>query len=163
MALKSYIVTQNFKSPIVRVTGVPHKPQEIRFKQFRKGDIIKGELKHANNQPAFILVNGVCVVPLSVVKELVTKEIASNASGEATPETKPIKITPVQGPRMKYMDAVVIGGLLGAGGAYLAEKQGWIAMPDKKNKIYGAIIGAAIGLYLVYRFKLNKQKPNTEE
>lgn len=160
MALKSYIVTQNFKSPVVRVTGMPHKPQEIRFKQFRKGDIIKGELKHANNQPAFILVGGACVVPLSVVKELVTKEIVSNANGGE--EQKPIKITPKEGPRMKYMDAVVIGGVLGAGAAFLAEKQGWIAMPDKKNKIYGALIGAAVGLYFVYRFKLNKPKTNQE-
>lgn len=160
MALKSYIVTQNFKSPVVRVTGMPHKPQEIRFKQFRKGDIIKGELKHANNQPAFVLVGGACVVPLSVVKELVTKEIVSNANG--TEEQKPIKITPKEGPRMKYMDAVVIGGVLGAGAAFLAEKQGWIAMPDKKNKIYGALIGAAVGLYFVYRFKLNKPKTNQE-
>lgn len=163
MALKSYIVTQNFKSPIVRVTGMPHKPQEIRFKQFRKGDIIKGEMKHANNQPAFILVGGACVVPLTVVKELVTKEISSNASGDSSDNKKSIKITPNEGPRMKYLDAVIIGGALGAGAAYLAEKQGWIAMPDKKNKIYGALIGAGIGLYLVYRFKLNKPKPQTEE
>lgn len=160
MALKSYIVTQNFKSPVVRVTGMPHKPQEIRFKQFRKGDIIKGELKHANNEPAFILVGGACVVPLSVVKELVTKEIVSNANG--TTDQKPIKITPKEGPRMKYIDAVVVGGVLGAGAAFLAEKQGWIAMPDKKNKIYGALIGAAVGLYFVYRFKLNKPKTNQE-
>lgn len=161
MALKSYIVTQDFKSPVVRVTGVPHKPQEIRFKRFRKGEIIKGELKHANNEPAFILVGGACVVPLNVVKELVTKEIVSNAEG--TEEKPPIKITPKAGPRMKYLDAVIVGSLLGVGGAYLAEKQGWIAMPDKKNKIYGALIGAAVGLYFVYRFKLNKPKPNTEE
>ena len=161
MALKSYIVTQDFKSPVVRVTGMPHKPQDIRFKRFRKGDIIKGELKHANNEPAFILVGGACVVPLNVVKELVTKEITSNAEG--TEEKKPIKITPKEGPRMKYLDAVIIGAALGVGGAYLAEKQGWIAMPDKKNKIYGALIGAAVGLYFVYRFKLNKSKPNTQE
>jgi hypothetical protein len=164
MALKSYIVTQNFKSPIVRVTGMPHKPQEIRFKKFIKGDIIKGELKHANNQPAFILVGGACVVPLNVVKELVTKEIVSDANGESTEANKKeVKIVPNQGPRMKYLDAVIIGGALGAGAAFLAEKQGWIAMPDKKNKIYGAVIGAAIGLYMVYRFKLNKPKTNTTE
>lgn len=162
MALRSYIVTQNFKSPIVRVTGIPHKPQEIRFKQFRKGDIIKGELKHANNQPAFLLVGGAAVVPLSVVKELVTKEIVSDATGESS-EKKSVKIVPNEGPRMKYLDALIIGGALGAGAAYFAEKQGWIAQPDKKNKIYGALIGAGIGLYMVYRFKLNKPKTNKTE
>jgi len=79
MALKSYIVTQDFKSPVVRVTGVPPKPQEIRFKRFRKGEIIKGELKHANNDPAFILVVAAGVVSLNVVKELSTQEIVIDA------------------------------------------------------------------------------------
>ena len=159
MASKSYIVIQDFKSPIVRVTGMPHKPQEILMKRFRKGEIIKGELKHANNKPAFILVGGAAVVPLGVVKELVTKEIVSDASGESKPA---IKIEPIKNPRMKYLDGIVLGSVLGVGGAYLAEKQGWIAQPDKKNKIYGALIGAAIGLYLVYRFKLNV-KPKDKE
>lgn len=164
MALKTYIVTENFKSPVVQVTGMPHKPQQIRFKQFRKGEIIKGELKHANNKPAFILVGGSMVVPLSVVKELVTKEIVSDFDNttkkESTPETK---ITLKDEPKMKYIDGLVIGALLGVGGAYLAEKQGWIEVPDKKNKIYGAAIGAAIGLYAAYRFKLNKSKPKIKE
>ena len=159
MALKSYIVTQDFKSPIVRVTGLPHRPQEIRMKRFRKGEIIKGELKHANNKPAFILVGGAAVVPLSVVKELVTKEVVSDASGETKQPENKMKIEPIKNPRMKYLDGIVLGAIVGVGGAYLAEKQGWIAMPDKKNKIYGALIGAGVGLYLVYRFKLNTVKP----
>ena len=80
MALKSYILTKDFKSPYVTSTGLPHNPQAIRFKQFKKGEVITGEMKHANNKPAFVLVNGVCVVPLEVIKELVTKEIVSQKS-----------------------------------------------------------------------------------
>jgi hypothetical protein len=162
MAIKSYIVTQSFKTPLVRVTGMAHKPQEIRFKQFRKGDIVKGELKHANNKPAFVLVGSQLVVPLNAVKELVTKEIVSSADGESKPQEK-VKITPNKDPKMKYLDAVILGGLAGFGGVYLAEKQGWIPNVDKKNRIYGALVGAAAGLYLVYRFKMNKAKPKTEE
>ena len=32
-------------------------------------------------------------------------------------------------------------------GVYVAEKQGWIAEPDKKYKLYGALIGAAGAAY----------------
>jgi len=164
MALKSYIITQDFKTPVVRITGMPHKPQEIRFKTFRKGEIVKGELKHANNKPAFVLVGRQLVVPLEVVRELTTKSIVSNADGEDVnvPEKK-TKIVANSDPKMKYLDAIILGALVGAGGAYLAEKQGLITTVDKKNKMYGALIGAAAGFYLAYRFKVNKTKPSTQE
>ena len=99
-----------------------------------------------------------------MVRELTTKSIVSNADGEDVnvPEKK-TKIVANTDPKMKYLDAIVIGALVGAGGAYLAEKQGLIATVDKKNKIYGALIGAGAGLYLAYRFKVNKTKPSTQE
>lgn len=153
MAQKSYILTQDFKAPYVQITGIPHKPQAIKLKKFSKGQIIKGELKHANNKPAFILVNGVCVVPLDVVKELVTKEIISSADGKTStqPITKPKVITVPTNPKVRYADAIIIGAIIGAVGAYLIEKQGWIGEPDKKNKLYGAGIGALAAAYIVYR------------
>ena len=116
MALKSYIVIADIKTPYVQGTGVPHRPQEVRFKLIRKGEIIKGELKHANNKPAFVLVNGTLVVPLSAVKELVTKDITSNADGTPTDDKKPMKLPSVN--KVKYIDALVVGALLGVGGAY---------------------------------------------
>jgi hypothetical protein len=162
MALKSYIVIADIKTPYVQGTGVPHRPQEVRFKLIRKGEIIKGELKHANNKPAFVLVNGTLVVPLSAVKELVTKDITSNADGTPTDDKKPMKLPSVN--KVKYIDALVVGALLGVGGAYLSEKQGWLGEPDKKNKLYGALIGGAVALYGLYRYKAYlKDKPKEKE
>lgn len=162
MALKSYIVIADIKTPYVQGTGVPHRPQQVRFKLIRKGEIIKGELKHANNKPAFVLVNGTLVVPLSAVKELVTKDITSNADGTPTDDKKPMKLPSVN--KVKYIDALVVGALLGVGGAYLSEKQGWLGEPDKKNKLYGALIGGAVALYGLYRYKAYlKDKPKDKE
>jgi len=151
MALKSYIVISDVKTPYVQATGVPHRPQQVRFKLIRKGEIIKGELKHANNKPAFVLVNGALVVPLSALKELVTKEVSSEFEGAATSEKKPIKLPSIN--KVKYVDALIVGALAGVGGAYLMEKQGWLGEPDKKNKLYGALIGGAVALYGLYRYK----------
>jgi hypothetical protein len=164
MALKSYIITHDVKSPYIVATGLPHNPQKVCLKLFRKGQIVKGELKHANNKPAFLLVNGVCVIGLDVVKELVTKEISSNASGLQNPTpTKVIDKTiglskNNSNPQVRYIDAMIIGALVGVAGVYIAEKQGWIAEPDKKYKLYGAIGGAILGYYFMYRKKTQKQK-----
>ena len=117
MAIKSYIMTTDYKSPYVTATGLPHNPTAIRFKKLRKGEIIKGELKHANNKPAFILMSGVCVVPLDVVKELVTKAVVehddskeskSSADGSAIKIAKPSKASS----SVRYIDAMIIGGLM---------------------------------------------------
>ncbi len=57
------------------------------------------------------------------------------------------------------MDAAFLVGLVGIGVVWFSEKRGWIIPPAKINKLYGALAGAAIGLYLVYRFKNSKKKP----
>ena len=164
MALKSYIITHDVKSPYIVATGLPHNPQEVRLKLFRKGQIVKGELKHANNRPAFLLVNGVCVIGLDVVKELVTKEINSNASGGTTTSTTKVIDKTIglsknnTNPKVKYIDARIIGSLLGVAGVFIAEKQGWISEPDKKYKLYGALGGAVIGYYFMYRKNTQKAK-----
>jgi hypothetical protein len=162
MAQKSYVITNDFKAPYVQVTGIPHKPQAIKMKQFRKGDIIRGELKHANNKPAFILVNGACVVPLDVVKELVTKSVISGSDGSKSSEEKPkTKVISVPtNSKVRYADAIILGAIVGAVGSYIAEKQGWIGEPDRKNKLYGAAIGAAAAAYIVYR--TNNAKPKIQ-
>jgi hypothetical protein len=162
MALKSYILTNDYKAPYVTATGLPHNPSAIRFKQFRKGEIIKGEMKHANNKPAFILVSGVCVVPLEAVKELVTKDVISHTDGEGSIKNK-IKAS-VGGsskansnPKVRYIDALLLGSLVGFGGVMLAEKQGWVSLPDKKYRLYGALGVGALAMYIVYRGKTNKK------
>lgn len=157
MAQKTYIITHDFNAPYVRVTGIPHRPQEVKAKRFRKGDIIKGELKHANNKPAFILVGGGCIVPLDVVRELTTKAIGGTAP---TPKTSSFlggsisttkKVSVPTNPKVRYADAMVLGAIIGVIGVFIAEKQGLIGEPDKKYKLYGAIGGALAGAYLVYR------------
>jgi hypothetical protein len=161
MALKSYILTNDYKAPYVTATGLPHNPSAIRFKQFKRGDIIKGEMKHANNKPAFILVNGVCVVPLDIVKELVTKEVVSHADGEGS--IKDTVVKKVGGssktnanPKVRYIDALLIGAIVGFAGVVLAEKQGWISEPDKKYRLYGAVGVGVLAMYVVYRSKTQK-------
>ena len=158
MAQKSYIFTRDYKSPMVVATGLAHNPQAIKFKKFQKGEIVRGELKHANNKPAFLLVNGVCVVPLDIVKELVTKEVVSNASGPSSSEPKVQKIKVPTNPKVRYGDAMILGAIVGFVGVYVAEKQGWISEPDNKYKMYGALAGAALAAYVVYRTNNGKPK-----
>ena len=163
MAIESYILTQNFKSPCVQVTGVPHSPQAIRFKTFLKGQIVKGEMKHANNQPAFILVGGKLIIPANIVKKITTQDITSNASGATEDgEKKPLKLPNIN--KFKYIDAVIMGAALGVGFVFLAEKQKWIETEEKKNKVYGGLLGAGIGLYALYRYKAHlAEKPKETE
>lgn len=152
----NFIAIQSFKSPYVVATGLPHRPTAMKVKTFKKGEIISGELKKgADGNPNFVLYKGVIVVPLSCVKQVVTKEIdMSNVPGDTA--SKPtIKVAELskEDKRKRYADAIFIGGILGFGATYYAEKQGWIAPPDKKNRIVGAVIGALAGAYFIYRFK----------
>lgn len=151
-----FVATQDFVTPYVVSTGMPHKPTRICKKKFRKGEIITGEIKNANGKPAFVLHKGVMVVPLAVVKQLITRDLEkSNVVGEETPKTTPkveVKLgTPKKEMNKQYIDALVIGAIVGFAGILLAEKQGWIAVVDKKNRLYGAIGGAVLGAYVVYR------------
>jgi hypothetical protein len=164
--MKAYILTQPYKAPYVVATGIPSNPQRIMMKSFRSGEMVKGELKHANNKPAFVLVGGTLVLPLSVLKEVTTKEVVSEASGSTTETseqpTDSVKKVPTK--KLRYIDAILIGGVLGFGAVYLAEKQGWITSPDNKNKMYGVLGGAVLGAYLVFRQENTiPVKPKTNE
>ena len=97
------------------------------------------------------------VIPLSVVKQVITKDIViSNLDGEA-PKTNPkveVKVIKTADQKNKsYIDGIIVGAIAGFGATILAEKQGWIATVEKKNRITGAVIGAVVGCYFVYRFK----------
>lgn len=151
--MKSYVLIQNYRSPYVIATGHPRNPQAVMFKNFKKGDIVKGELKHANNKPAFVLVKGTLVLPLSVVKEVTAKDVEnSDFSGESkSEESTEKKLVPNK--KLKYIDSIVIGGIVGFGAVYLAETQSWLpeGADSKKFRMYGAVAGALIGAYLVFR------------
>jgi hypothetical protein len=154
-----FVATQDFVTPYVVSTGQPHKPTQICKKKFRKGDIITGEVKTVKGKPSFVLHKGVMVIPFSCVKQVVVKDIViSNLDGTSdTQKTNPkvevkvIKSADVK--NKKYIDGILIGAVVGLGGVILAEKQGLIANVDKKNKIYGAIAGAVLGAYYIFRFK----------
>lgn len=158
MKEKAYIVTRDFKAPYVVATGIIHKPQRIEYKHFRKGQIIKGILKTANGKPAFVLVKGVIPVELGCLAEVQTKEIVmSNATGSETPDQKPKVAVTNTNPKVKYIDAMLIGGVVGAVGVHFAEKKGYIPNPDPKHKLYGAVGGALLAWYIVYRHSTEKK------
>lgn len=151
-------MTTDVKAPYVTGTGLAHNPTSIRLKRYRRGQIVKGELKHANNKPAFVLVDGVCVVPVTAVKELVTKEIIAGVDGETTTKEtieKTIGLTKNNtNPKVRYIDTMIIGSALGFGAAYLLEKQGYLESTEGRNyKLYGALAGAILAAYFVYRKK----------
>jgi hypothetical protein len=153
-----FVATKDFVTPYVVSTGMPHKPTRICKKKFKKGEIITGEIKTANGKPAFVLHKGVMVVPLAVVKQVITRDLqVSNAVGDNVAKSNP-KVEVRLGATKKdtdkqYIDALVIGAIVGFAGIIIAEKQGWIANIDKKNRLYGAIGGAILGAYIVYRKK----------
>ena len=152
-----FVATQDFVTPYVVSTGMPHKPTKICKKQFKKGEIITGEIKTANGKPSFVLHKGVMVVPLSMVKQVITKDInLSNIDGDTTktnPKVEVKVVKPTEIKNKKILDGLVIGAVLGFAGTILAEKQGLIATIDKKNRIIGAVIGATLGAYIMYRKK----------
>jgi len=157
---KTYILTRDINCPVVATGGTAHKQTQMRMKRFRKGQLIQGELKHSNNQPAFILVGRMCVIPIDAVKEIQGKDVTSKFSGSDMDQKKtPVQPAPLQSsnPKVKYMDALLIGGLIGFIAVHFAEKKGYITSEDNKNKMYGAIGGAILGAYLVYRHESSKK------
>jgi hypothetical protein len=161
MAQKTYIFTHDCKAPYVEVTGIPHKPQDIKFLKFRRGDQVRGEMKHANNKPAFILGPKNAIIPIDVVKELVTKAVVGDTQTMAASSfdaSAQAKKTVPSNPKVRYIDAMLLGAVVGLVAVIIAEKQGWIAEPDSKYKWYGAGLGAAAAGYIVYRTSNAKPK-----
>ncbi len=156
MALQSYRIKENMKAPYVVATGNSRNPTRVEYKQFRKGELINGEMKHANNKPALVLVKGVIPIPIWNIEAVVTKEI--NATPEATSNADaaqkkeaPKKIE-IKSNKHLYLHAAVIGIVLGVAGAIVAEKKVWVPA-NPKNKLYGALIGMGSAIYLTYAFK----------
>jgi hypothetical protein len=165
---KAYILTKDVRCPIVDGHNYTHRPIQVKTKLFKKGQIVKGELKHSDNQPAFVLVGKMCVIPIDAVKELSGKDVTSKFSGadmdekQKTPDQKKNPILTNKNPKIAYIDAMIIGGILGFVGMYYAEKKQLITSEDSKLKMYGAIGGALAGVYLVYRTRASQTIQKTE-
>jgi hypothetical protein len=153
---KTYIITKDVDVPVVSSGGSAHRQAQIRMRRFRKGQLVQGELKHSNNKPSFILVGRMLVIPVECVKEIQGKDVTSKFSGttEASTSTNSSKqpvVQTKQSTNVKYLDALLIGAVIGFGAMYFAEKKGWVVSEDSKMKLYGALGGGLLGMYLVYR------------
>ena len=154
----NFVTKTDFAAPYAARTNNPHNPIQYRRRRFKKGEIISGVIgeSSANGKPSFMVHKGSVVVPLDLVKQVVTKEVTGKSNAEGEKENKPTTITEKSKTFLSsksYTDALIVGGLLGFGGAYYAETKGWLPEATNKNKIIGAVVGAILSAYLVYRFK----------
>lgn len=160
MAIKSYVLKENYKAPVLRYTGLSHAPQQLQFKQFLKNDIVQGELKHSMNKPIGVIVMPGMFFPLQVLKEVVTKEIVSDASGESISTiTEKIK-TNVQNsdPKVQYIDYALAGAVVGLGVVFALGK--YNVIPTGVTKVHyaiGAGIGSSLFTYIKWRANMNKK------
>jgi hypothetical protein len=153
-----FVATTDFVTPYVVATGMPHKPTRICKKQFKKGEIITGEIKTVKGEPSFVLHKGVMVIPFSCIKQVITKDIqVSNFDNKVIKDKNPtveVKVPATSKDKKKQMlDMILLGAIVGFGAVILAEKQGWIEGEDKKNRLYGGLVGAFLGGYYIYRQK----------
>jgi len=156
---KTYIISNDVKVPMVVNSGQAHRPPDIRFKTFRKGELVQGELKHQDNKPAFVLVGRMGVLPLTCVQE-VTSIPVSGADGKITETADTKKEIEVSNKQVKYGDGILFGALFGLIAVHLAQKYDYIDSENNKLKLYGALGGGILGMYLVYRSSnKNNQKP----
>lgn len=152
-----YIVIRDFKSPVA-FSGSSHPAlgTQVRAMNFKKGQVIDGVLKtKSDGSPDYIIHRKCVVVPVAAVKELVTKEVLSNAEGSDAPKEK--KVITESTSKIKYIDSAIIGGAIGFVAAWFLEKRGIIPAdnPENKvphqNKLIGLAIGAAAGVYYTYK------------
>jgi len=155
---KTYVITKDVKVPIVVNSVQAHRPAQVRYKVYRKGEMVQGELKHSDNKPAFVLVGNMGVIPLNCIQEVTSVPVNSNAVGEMTDATAPKETEVKKEPKVQYGDAMIIGALVGFVGVYMAQKYGYLSEEDKKYRLYGALGGGLLGIYWVYRNKNTSKK-----
>jgi len=162
---KTFILKRNIEVPFVLTTSSPNKPPLIKKKAFRKGEMIQGELKHANNVPSFVLIGKTGVIPLECVEEVLSKpvgETTSSASGDtvksADEKNKKAILAPATNNKVRYADAMLIGALTGFLGVYFAQKHGYIDAENKKYRLFGAVGVGLLAVYIVYRTQSNQVK-----
>lgn len=153
-----YIVTRDFTSPVAFSGGShPMMGAQVKQMKFKRGQVIDGVLKtKSDGSPDFIIHKRCVIVPVAAVKELVTKEVLSNAEGGSdAPKEK--KVITESTSKIKYIDSAIIGGAIGFALTYVLEKRGIIPAdnPENKiphqNKLIGLAVGAAAGVYYTYK------------
>jgi hypothetical protein len=158
--MAKYIVIKDFKSPVVYSGGShPKLRQQIKYAFFKKGRVISGTLKtKENGDPDYIIHKGAVVIPIAAVKELVTKEMVSNADGETDLIKKQVenKILGESTNKVRFIDSAIIGGVIGVGLVWYAEKKGWVkeqedAKIPHQNKLIGLLVGGLLGAYYTHR------------
>lgn len=150
----TYILSKHVKTPFVVDSNLPHQKRQIKFKEYKAGDMVTGIMHMKGDKPDFLLVDRRFVIPAIALKEVVTQELHSNANGSKDVE----KYIKTGNPKVKYLDAAIVGGIIGFTAIIIAEKKEWISMPSKQNKILGAAIGATLLAYAVYRIRNKKNK-----
>lgn len=143
-------------------TGIPHKPTKIEFRIFKRGQIVSGVLVEAHGQPAYVLKDGTFVLPLSNIKEMVTKDVSYSVEGDKKkPQTSayPAPKKPIN-TKVKYADKVLIGTAVGIIVSFIGVKKNWWTGPEDKKwlpYVIGAGVGAGLGFYWSFRSQ-NKNK-----
>lgn len=164
--MPNYVITKDCSFPRVISTGNPHNPTKVVPLRFKKGTIVtNGEiLKDKQGRPLQLFVKPDIMIPLVYVQEVITRDIKgavvdenkSNATA-SQPAPTDTKLNVMSNKKTKYIDSAILGGLLGLGVGYLAEKKAWLGENNNpNNKWYAAGIGALAGIYLAYRVNTTK-------
>jgi hypothetical protein len=157
---KTYTLIADFKAPCVINTPGNNRQAKIKYKTFRRGELVNGVMQYNNGRPTIILVKGIIPIEAKYLKEVVAKEIVvSNASGNETKPKASIDnmVSDHPNPKVKYLDALLVGAVVGVLAVHFAEKKGYIEVPDKKYKLYGALGGGLLAMYIVYRVMTKPQ------
>lgn len=156
MANENFLVTQDFKSPFMTITGQAHRPHKIEYKAFRTGQTINGKLHYRGGKPAFVMVDETLVVPLNVIKKIHAEDISVNQVNSSFDAST--KVYRVETDKYKFTDAGLIGATLGIVAIYVAQKKGLKIYDESmpKNRYVamgvGALIGGLLGMYIAKRF-----------
>src|SRR5690606_26686036 len=125
MAAKRYMLNRPYIATHVwSVSDNPNIPLKVCKRKFNKGDVIWGEMKHKNNEPCFVAVvgtEGVLVLPIAVVDEVITKDITSSSSADGAEKKENKALAPSTNPKVQYLDAVVLGGIIGGVAVFFAQ------------------------------------------
>jgi hypothetical protein len=159
--MPNYVITKDCSFPRILATGNPNTPTAVKSIKLKKGTIIQnGEIiKDSKGRPLQLFVKPDIMIPLVYLKEVITRDIngvnidnkkSNFESSQPAPTTTKIGI--LSNKKTKYIDGAILGGLLGLGIGYLAEKKEWLGENNNpNNKWYSAGIGALAGIYFVYR------------
>lgn len=174
--LSTFVLEKEYNAAKVNITTHPTRANSVLMRWFRRGEIIAGEVKHVKNEPAVVITPSGWIFPVSVLKQVVSKGVSSNASGnddssDADGDSKKSNLvkdnlkTPARTIKVQYSDAFILGAVIGLGGAYLIERKfpQVQLFQDKKNKFYVAGAFALLGVYAVWRRNENNKNKSKKE